>query len=161
MAAVIASVPEMESRLAQLRAELAPLAQHHQTLTERLPWGQQLVHSPFCLVPAHALWLFMSHGLLFLHPWWLMLRRQCSNSEVCQCAGGDAIYGILGWYPRRSALCHAPAGRNPAEVPSGVHHHLLRFLMHAWALVVAQHALQSLARLKAHMVECSSDALGP
>ena len=62
MAAVIASVPELESRLAQLRAELEPLADRHQTLTESLAWGQQLVHSPFCLtqsactVNAHVTW---------------------------------------------------------------------------------------------------------
>ena len=62
MAAVIACVPELESRLAQLRAELEPLAERHQTLTESLPWGQQLVHSPFCFThsactaDAHVTW---------------------------------------------------------------------------------------------------------
>lgn len=71
MAAVIASVPEMESRLAQLRAELAPLAERHQTLTEKLPWGQQLVHSPFCLthsactVVAHVTWASVLASLVF------------------------------------------------------------------------------------------------
>ncbi len=50
MAAVIAHVPKLKIRLAQLRAELAPLAARHQTLTETLPWRQQLVHSPICLI---------------------------------------------------------------------------------------------------------------
>lgn len=45
MAAVHAHVPELEARLAQLQAELAPLMERHQTLSDQLPWKQQLVCS--------------------------------------------------------------------------------------------------------------------
>ena len=45
MAAVHAHVPELEARLAQLQAALAPLMERHQTLSNQLPWKQQLVSS--------------------------------------------------------------------------------------------------------------------
>ena len=48
MAAVHAHVPELEARLAQLQAELAPLLKRHQTLSNQLPWKQQLVRSLTC-----------------------------------------------------------------------------------------------------------------
>ena len=47
MAAVHAHVPELKFRLAQLQAELAPLVERHQTLTETFPWTQQLVRSQY------------------------------------------------------------------------------------------------------------------
>ena len=43
VAAMHAHVPALEVRLAELRAELAPLLDRHQALTEALPWAQQLV----------------------------------------------------------------------------------------------------------------------
>ena len=45
MAAVHAHVPELEARLARLQGELAPLVERHHTLSDTLPWKEQLVCS--------------------------------------------------------------------------------------------------------------------
>ena len=45
VAAMHAHVPELEARLAQLQAEVAPLVERHQVLSDQLPWKQQLVHT--------------------------------------------------------------------------------------------------------------------
>ncbi len=45
VAAMHAHVPELEARLAQLQAEVAPLVERHQILSDQLPWKQQLVRT--------------------------------------------------------------------------------------------------------------------